>query len=152
MTQLERLSRHLGALIDGREVLEVACGSGDFSLMAAQSAARVACIDLDTCRLRPAVLTSPDITFQQMDAASMAFPDASFDTVVIFNALFHLRECLPQVLAECLRVRRSGGTIVLVSSFKLDMPLLQEDVPALLEQWAVPWRADRLSPYALILC
>lgn len=152
MTQLERLSRHLGGMIDSREVLEVACGSGDFSLIAARSAAHVACIDLDTCRLRPAVLTSPGVTFQRMDAASMAFPDDAFDMVMLLNALFHLRECLPQVLSECLRVRRSGGVVVLASSFKLDMPLLREDVPALLKALDTPWRTERFPPYELILC
>ena len=80
MTQLEHLSRHLGSMIDGQEVLEVACGSGDFSLIAARSAAHVACIDLDTCRLQPAVLTSPGVTFQRMDNKA-----ETVEVKVIFN-------------------------------------------------------------------
>lgn len=152
MTQLDRLARHLSGLIDGREVLEVACGSGDFSIAASRTAARVDCIDLDACRLQHAILTTSGIAFRQMDAAAMTFPDGSFDTVMICNALFHLRECLPQVMAECLRVRRRGGVIVLASSFKLDMPLLRKDVPAVLKALDIPWRTDRLPPYELIFC
>lgn len=151
MKQLDRLARRLNGFLEGREVLEVACGCADFSLAAAPSASRITCIDLDEHRLNPLIFHTPSIAFCRMDAARMAFPDASFDTVVVCNALYHLRSCLPQVVAECLRVRRDGGHVVLISSFKLDAQQLHQEVPDMLARLGVSWYADRLSPYEMIV-
>jgi SAM-dependent methyltransferase len=50
------------------------------------------------------------------DAAELPFPDASFDTVVLFHVLEHT-EAPERVVAEVERVLRPGGAVVLAMPF-----------------------------------
>lgn len=87
--------------IRNQTVLEAACGCGEFSLAAAKPASSVICIDLENKRLCPALLQHERIVFHVMDAMRMQFPDRTFDTVVLYNALAHLEPVLDCVLMEC---------------------------------------------------
>ena len=109
-SRVAQAARLLSPHLTGRDVLEIACGTADFSLAAAETARSVTAIDLDDCRLSPAVRSGGSVCFQRMDAAALSFPDGSFDTAVLYNALGHLTAILPAVLSEALRVLRPGGT------------------------------------------
>ena len=126
MKQTDRAVQLLLPEIQGKWVLEPACGTGAFSLSASPYAAHVDCIDLDPHRLNQEVLNRQDLSFRQMDAGNMDFADEAFDTVVFYNALFHIKDQWPEILAECRRVLKPGGKILILGSWKLDVSLMEE--------------------------
>ena len=132
MKRVEQAIAHIAENINGKSVLEVACGCAEFSLAAAQAAKSVDGIDLDYLRLPPQAHKTEGFTFTIMDATNMAFADASFDTVVMYNAIGHLGAVLEKVLKECLRVTKHGGAIFVISSFRMDMPVIDEKLLPLL--------------------
>ena len=103
MKKTDALVNMLISDIESKEVLEVACGAADFSVSAARAANHVSCIDLDACRLNH-LDKQENVTFQIMDAARMSYPDNTFDTVVIYNAFFHIRDQWDEIEKECRRV------------------------------------------------
>src|SRR4051812_21515695 len=96
----------------GQAVLDVATGTGNAALAAAALGARVTGLDLTPDLLeiarRRAQAESLEIAFDQGDAQSLPYEDATFDAVVsVFGAMFapdHARTA-----AELLRVCRPGG-------------------------------------------
>jgi SAM-dependent methyltransferase len=103
----------------GMEVLDVACGTGNATLPAAEAgAARVVGLDLvpellATARER-ADEAGLDIELVEGDAESLPFEDASFDRVVsAIGIQFAPRH--EATAAELLRVCRPGGLIVLAN-------------------------------------
>ena len=101
-------------------ILEVACGCAEFSVEASKIAKSVFCIDLDSFRLRDNIKNIANVTFEQMDASSMTYKDDSFNAVVLYTAVAHVDTILEVVLSECLRVVKPGGSVFIISSFKID--------------------------------
>ncbi len=109
--------RRLG-LRPGERVLDVACGTGNLTLPAAQAGATVTGLDiapnlLETAdqRARAAGLT---IQFEEGNAEALPYADGAFDTVVsMFGAMFAPRP--DRVSAELLRVVRPGGRIAMAN-------------------------------------
>lgn len=102
----------------GDRVLDVAAGSGNAAIQAAQAGARVTASDLtsqhfDAGRAQ-ARADGVDLEWVEADAERLPFEDAAFDAVIsCFGAIFapdHRR-----VAAELLRVCRPGGTIALTA-------------------------------------
>ena len=102
----------------GDRVLDVAAGSGNASVPAAQAGGRVVASDLtpelfDAGR-SAAAEAGVDITWEQGDAEALPYDDASYDVVVscvgVMFAPHHERSA-----AELLRVTRTGGRIGLLS-------------------------------------
>ncbi len=126
MTRTDRLAELLRGHIVGKDVLEVACGSADFSLSAAKTARSVHCIDLDDSRLDRAGVERAGVRFLPMDARQMSFPDGSFDTVVLYNAFYHVRSQWDEIERECRRVLREDGSVWVVGNWKLETgPILE---------------------------
>ncbi|HEX6622759.1 MAG TPA: class I SAM-dependent methyltransferase [Pyrinomonadaceae bacterium] len=106
------------ALKSGARVLDVACGSGNLALPAARAGAVVTGVDiaanlLEQARAR-AEAEGLSIRFDEGDAESLPYPDASFDVVVsMFGAMFAPRPEL--VAAELVRVCRPGGLIAMAN-------------------------------------
>src|ERR1700754_5024864 len=98
----------------GQQVLDVAAGTGNVAIRAAQAGADVVASDLtpenfDAGR-REAAAHGGRIEWVEADAEALPFADASFDVVTsAFGAVFAPHH---QVVAdELLRVCRPGGTI-----------------------------------------
>jgi SAM-dependent methyltransferase len=98
----------------GKDVLDVACGTGNATIPAARAGARVTGLDfapalLDIAR-EQAADAMVEIDFVEGDAQELPFGDASFDAVVsTFGHMFapdHARAA-----AEMKRVLRPGGAI-----------------------------------------
>ncbi|HJA94753.1 MAG TPA: class I SAM-dependent methyltransferase [Candidatus Eisenbergiella merdipullorum] len=150
MTRVQKIVRNFLENIKGQDVLEAACGCAEFSVCASAYARSVHCIDLTNSRLLDSVAGCPNLTFQIMDAADMFYPSGTFDTAVLYNAVAHLGIALEQVLEECLRVLRSDGVILMISSFKMDKNVIHEDVIPFLERNELIWESGEVSPFLYV--
>lgn len=126
MKKTDRIVRYILPEIEGKEVLEAACGTAEFSLSAARYAKRISCIDIEENRLDQRVKGQEKICFQRMDASKMDFKGDTFDTVILYNALYHIKGQYDEILAECRRVLKPEGNIFLISTWKLDLALMRE--------------------------
>lgn len=98
----------------GSKVLDVACGTGVVALTAARTGASVRGLDLTPELIQRArenaVLMGLEATFEEGDAESLPFPDATFDVVV--SQFGHMFAPRPEVaIGEMLRVLKPGGTV-----------------------------------------
>lgn len=102
----------------GTRVLDVATGTGNFALAAAERGGVVTACDLtphmiELARAR-AEAEGRDIEWLIDDAEHLSFPDGAFDLVAsTFGAMFAPRPEL--VAAELLRVSREGGLIAMAN-------------------------------------
>ncbi|MFB6080164.1 MAG: class I SAM-dependent methyltransferase [Haloferacaceae archaeon] len=109
--------RERQAVLDGlapvadREVLEIACGTGRFTVMLAERGADVVGIDISAAMLAQGrskarrAGVDDRIEFLRGDAARLPFPDDSFD-VAFAMRFFHLADTPAKFLAEMARVAR----------------------------------------------
>jgi ubiquinone/menaquinone biosynthesis C-methylase UbiE len=100
----------------GDEVLDVACGTGNATIPAAATGAKVTGLDLSTEMLTAAATRSVeaghDIAWQEGDAEALPFSDGSFDVVLSsFGAMFAPRHAV--VAGELARVLRPGGRLAM---------------------------------------
>lgn len=110
--------------IENKDVLEVACGAADFSISATVYARKVHCIDVVDFRLKDRSLQGAQ--FHIMDATNMSFSDNTFDTVVLYNAFFHVREQWNEIESECKRVLKENGSMIVLSTWSLEHEMLAE--------------------------
>jgi ubiquinone/menaquinone biosynthesis C-methylase UbiE len=102
----------------GMRVLDVACGTGNLTLPAARLGAIVTGVDIAPNLLEQARATAQReglaIQFDEGDAESLPYADASFDAVItMFGAMFAPR---PELTAtELKRVCRPGGFIAMAN-------------------------------------
>lgn len=99
----------------GRRVLEVACGAGQGLGYLARVATRVVGGDIDEENLKCAsnhYQGQSNIEIKKLDAHHLTFEGKSFDTILLFEAIYYLEQ--PDVfLRECRRVLSDDGTIVI---------------------------------------
>jgi SAM-dependent methyltransferase len=97
----------------GTDVLEIACGAGQGLGLLRASARRVLAGDVTTSLVRQAHRAyAGGIPLAVFDAHRLPFRNQSFDTVILFEALYYLRD-VDRFLAECARVLRPGGAMLL---------------------------------------
>jgi ubiquinone/menaquinone biosynthesis C-methylase UbiE len=106
----------------GGQVLDIATGPGGFVGVLKQflkSYDHITGIDVRQDLLDKAREAHPEekITFEQMDAAEMTFPDQHFDLVGCGFSLHHLAD-IPAMLAEIRRVLKPDGIAVFVEMYK----------------------------------
>jgi ubiquinone/menaquinone biosynthesis C-methylase UbiE len=150
MKRVDRVLFRLMPDIVSKRVLEPACGCAEFSVAAATHAAEVVCFDLDDKRLDPTVRQTLKLRFEIMDATAMRFPDGSFDTVVLYNAIGHLAHIAEPVLWECLRVVNTTGAVWVVSSFRMDKSVIQETLLPLLDHMELSYYTQEDSVYTCV--
>ena len=102
----------------GARLLDVGCGAGQLSLIAARAGAKVTGCDIATNWLEQARTRAAaeglDITFEEGDAEALPYKDGQFDAVVsLVGAMFAPRPEL--VAAELTRVCRPGGIIAMAN-------------------------------------
>ena len=104
-------------LPEGRklDILDVGTGTGFFAVLLAQQGHRVEGIDLTPAMLEEARTLAKqrnlDITFREMDAQNLLYPDAVFDVVISRNLTWTLPD--PQrAYAEWFRVLKPGGVLL----------------------------------------
>ena len=102
----------------GKRVLDVATGTGNVALRAAEAGADVVASDLEPAQLaagrRAADARGLELAWVEADAAALPFPDASFDVVTSSaGAIFAPEQ--QAVADELVRVCRPGGTIGMIN-------------------------------------
>lgn len=97
-------------VVAGTRLLDVACGTGDLSELAAQRQAQPVAIDFSSEVVALAKERYPHLDIDLGDVEALTFDDGSFDAVVMAFLLGHLAE--PQkALAEAHRVLTPGGRL-----------------------------------------
>ena len=97
-------------------VLELGCGSGDYTVMLARRGADVTTIDISIqggrfTRARAEANDVADrVRFGQMNAEALAFADESFDLVIGFGVLHHVD--LGTIAPEIRRMLKPGGRAI----------------------------------------
>ena len=116
----------MAALPDRPVVLDLACGTGDFSRMTAQQRphARIIAVDL-TERMLQLARERGVREAVCGDATALPFPDYSFDCVFIGYGLRNFPH-LPAALEEIVRVTRPGGILVSLDFFLPSNPVLRQ--------------------------
>lgn len=97
----------------GRSLLDVGCGSGLATSLAAQRGARVTGVDAAEELLEIARTRTPEGEFRRADIVRLPWPDGSFDVVTGFNSFQYAPDPV-QALAEARRVLRPGGRLGVV--------------------------------------
>lgn len=102
----------------GLDVLDAACGTGNLTLPAARSGARVTGFDLVPALLdvaaRRAIMDQLWINFDQGSVEELPYADRKFDVVMsMFGVMFAARP--ERVVAELARVTRPGGRVALAN-------------------------------------
>jgi SAM-dependent methyltransferase len=111
----ERIVRRVGVR-PGEEVLDVACGSGNAAIRAAQAVAQVVGLDLTPDLLEAGRISAAEagveVDWVEGDAEALPFPDESFDVVLsTLGVMFAPRH--PVAAGELARVLRPGGRMAL---------------------------------------
>jgi SAM-dependent methyltransferase len=114
--------------IKGLRILELGCGTGDYTVVLARRGASVWATDiapsaLEITRQRAKLNNvNHSIHTARMSAETLAFPDGTFDWVVGFGLLHHAEP--PALASEVRRVLRAGGRALFREPLGLN-PLLE---------------------------
>lgn len=99
----------------GKDVLEVACGSGQGLGLLARTARRVVGGDYTFNLVRDAARHyGRRVGLLSLDAQKLPFGDASFDLVLCYEALYYFPDA-DRFVAEAARVLRPGGELLIVN-------------------------------------
>lgn len=99
--------------VAGKTVLDAGGGTGRLARYLRESGADVWLLDTSLPMLKRARLSLPADRVFHGDAADMPFPDESFDSVVMADALHHFRQ-QEKALQESYRVLRTGGSMYIL--------------------------------------
>lgn len=98
--------------VEGKNVLEIACGTGRFTVMLAERGANIIGLDISSAMMAQgrqkarSAGVSDLVEFMRGDAARLPFPDDHFDAVFAMR-FFHLADTPAKFLAEMCRVSKS---------------------------------------------
>jgi arsenite methyltransferase len=131
----------LGPINRGETVLDIGCGAGVDTLVAAIMVGpegKVTGIDLTSEMLKQARInlektSLKNVCFEEGSAEELPFPEKTFD-VVISNGVFNLIPDKMKALREVFRVLKSSGRFLLADQILMgDMPA---DTESMVENWA----------------
>jgi ubiquinone/menaquinone biosynthesis C-methylase UbiE len=105
-------------LCGGKDVLEVACGSGPGLKTLQLVSRKLVAGDISSGLIEVARQhSSSSVELQVFEASSLPFPRESFDVIVIFEAIYYLPS-LDSFLNEVKRVLRKGGRLLISTANK----------------------------------
>jgi len=109
------------ALPNGARVLDLACGTGDLSVLAGRKGYSVVGADLSWGML---TANSSGVPLVHADCSQLPFPDGSFDGLVCGYALRNFTD-LAQAFLETARVLRPGGRLAVLEVDAPSSPVLK---------------------------
>ncbi|MFL6727720.1 MAG: class I SAM-dependent methyltransferase [Sphingomicrobium sp.] len=130
---------YIGRRKPGR-VLEVGCGSGQFLSLLQEAGWDAIGLDFDPEAVSAA--RQRGVNAQTSDLFAQNFPAESFDIVFMDNVIEHLPDP-PAVFAECHRVLRPGGRLILLT------PNLNSDLH---ELYGADWRGLEIPRHLYLFC
>ena len=105
-------------LATGREVLEVGCGEGYGAALLAAAARHVVGVDYDPLTAGHAAATYPQARFVRGNLAALPVRGATVHLLATLQVIEHVWDH-PQFLAECRRVLRAGGRLLVTTPNRL---------------------------------
>jgi ubiquinone/menaquinone biosynthesis C-methylase UbiE len=105
------VAKLLGKNLRGKQVLDLACGTGIFTLKMAALGAKVIGLDTSQSMIKIASARAPKTRFIVGDARRLPFGAGSFD-IVVSNLLIHYLKDLKSLFAEINRVLVPDGEFV----------------------------------------
>jgi arsenite methyltransferase len=131
----------LGAVNEGESVLDIGCGAGVDTLIAAMMVGEkgwVVGIDVIPEMLRQAEVnlnktTLANVTFQEASGEDLPFPEASFD-VVISNGVFNLIPDKLKALNEVHRILKPSGQLMIADQILTTEPT--DDIESRIDNWS----------------
>jgi len=102
-----------------QQILEIGCGTGRFSRLLAQRAAKVLAIDLSSQMIRLAHQRSRayrNIEFVKCDVMAYQLPDEQFDCIATLTTLHHLP--IEAILRKIRRVLKPGGVFICLDLYQ----------------------------------
>ena len=130
----------------GIRVLDFACGSGENGIMAAKFGATVVGIDLSPEGIENAEGNAKRegvgalCSYEVMDGENLAFPDESFDFIVVYGALHHVD--LDRAMAQCRRVLKPHGEMLALEALRHN-PIIHA-YRKLTPHLRTPWEVDHI--------
>ena len=113
----QSLAAGIGALLRLGDVLDVGSGDGAAASYIAASCKSLTCIDASPQMIAAAkerFAEHAHVRAEVADVHDLAYRTASFDAVLLFHTLTYV-ERPPRAVAECARVLRPGGRLVVLS-------------------------------------
>jgi len=95
--------------------LDVACGSGNYTNALARKGLKIDGIDISDEMLSKARVKNPSLNWYQGDAASLIFPDKSYDGAICTLATHHMDD-FPKAFGEVYRVLKPGSHFVILTA------------------------------------
>ena len=108
----------VGTTVRDAIVLEAGAGEGYGADLLARSARRVIALDYDAAAVRHAATAYPRLAVTRGNLATLPLADAAVDVVANLQVIEHLWD-QPGFVAECARVLRPGGTLVMTTPNRL---------------------------------
>ena len=151
LTDVEAISKIVD--VNGLDLLDVGCGSGNVARLLANKGAVVRGIEPDPVQaeLNRAAEIVQNVTLDEGRAEALSAPDDSVDGVMFFRSLHHVpRESMDRALQEAARVLRPDGFLLVVepgmecSHFEMMQPFHDEGEVRTLAQQALARTADQL--------
>ena len=109
---------HLREEVEGPRLLEIGAGEGYGSAMLAERVPAVLALDYDAAAIAHLLRQYPALAAVRANLAALPVASDSVDTVVSLQVIEHVWDH-PQLLAECARVLRPGGLLVLSTPNRL---------------------------------
>jgi SAM-dependent methyltransferase len=103
------------------DVLEAGCGEGYGAARLAAAGAHVVALDYDLTTVGHVRRRYPDVSVVRGNLVALPFDDRTYDAVVSLQTVEHLWD-QEAFVAECRRVLRSGGRLVLSTPNRLTFP------------------------------
>ena len=119
-----------GDIIAGKKVLELGCGTGEFTKRIAQTGADITAVDIssDLLEIARETISNVNARFHIQNVEKLDFEDGSFDVVIGSSILHHLN--LNPALKEVYRVLRRGGRVVFTEPNMLNPQIwLERNIP-----------------------
>jgi len=112
-------------------VLDLCCGTGDWTIMLAQKYPHAQVIGMDfsqemlkLAQSKVAKSAVTNVTLESGDAMNLRYSDDSFDVVTIGFGLRNVPDA-DKVLQEIRRVLRPGGQLICLEAFKVETPVIK---------------------------
>jgi len=111
----------LTGMVKDKDVLEAGCGEGYGAHLLSGHAKSLHALDYDEYAAGHVRTTYPDVPVLRGNLVQLPYADTSFDVVVSLQTIEHLWD-QEAFMAECLRVLRPDGTIVISTPNTLTFP------------------------------